>query len=168
VIQNGGKLVFANSALYLTASWIRVESGGSWIMGDETCKLTAKIVVTFVGARTTSNLMGTEPEGTRCRLLPLLLCATHAFGVSMRMSRQRRVRRQGHCLCWRLHRADSRASFCMFGLSLRIVLNVRVSGYYVRPDVDASVRDRQRRRHYTPAGGCRAVESRKSIVNPLG
>ncbi|KAG2383124.1 hypothetical protein C9374_004461 [Naegleria lovaniensis] len=61
VVQNNAKLIFSDLNLNLNIEYIRVDNGGSFIMGDETCPLQNKIVVTFYGARTTSNVIGSDP-----------------------------------------------------------------------------------------------------------
>jgi hypothetical protein len=58
-----GELIFPNSPINLNVSAIRVEQGGKLTLGSSSCRLTAKIVITFFGARnTTNNDLGTNPS----------------------------------------------------------------------------------------------------------
>ena len=57
-VARGGKLVFADRDLRLSVREIRVEAGGELWMGSETCRLFARINVTFVGTRADSENRG--------------------------------------------------------------------------------------------------------------
>jgi hypothetical protein len=57
-----GTLVFSDSQdVSLTAHWILVKSGGSLIIGSESCKYQHKTIITLTGSRTTDSEMGADP-----------------------------------------------------------------------------------------------------------
>jgi len=61
VVESGSSLIFNNVVLNLNVEFIKVKSGGSFIMGSATCPITNKIIVTFYGNRTTENIIGSDP-----------------------------------------------------------------------------------------------------------
>eukprot|EP01119_Soliformovum_irregulare_P016278 TRINITY_DN468_c0_g1_i2.p1 TRINITY_DN468_c0_g1~~TRINITY_DN468_c0_g1_i2.p1 ORF type:complete len:1287 (-),score=353.68 TRINITY_DN468_c0_g1_i2:91-3951(-) len=62
-ITVNGELIFNNSNIEFNCEWIRVQSGGSFLMGttEAGCAITNRIFVTFYGDRTTTSTIGTDP-----------------------------------------------------------------------------------------------------------
>jgi cell migration-inducing and hyaluronan-binding protein len=57
-----GSLVFSDSKdLALTAHWILVRTGGSLVIGSESCRYQHKVNITLTGSRTTTSEIGDDP-----------------------------------------------------------------------------------------------------------
>jgi len=61
IVASGGSLIFDNTLLNLDVEFIRVDAGGKFIAGSETCEINNKITITFFGSKTTANIIGTDP-----------------------------------------------------------------------------------------------------------
>jgi cell migration-inducing and hyaluronan-binding protein len=61
-ISIAGELIFNNVDTNLYTSGIRIEQGGKLLMGSSTCRLSAKIIITFTGDASTAYDLGTNPS----------------------------------------------------------------------------------------------------------
>src|SRR3989338_9664196 len=61
IVASGGSLIFDDKNIDLSVEWIRVDSGANFVMGSEACPINNKLKVSFVGNRTTSNIIGSDP-----------------------------------------------------------------------------------------------------------
>ncbi|PRP77174.1 hypothetical protein PROFUN_14515 [Planoprotostelium fungivorum] len=60
-ISISGTLVVANADVELSSEWIRVQNGGSLIVGTSDCPITKKVTITLNGLRGSTNEMGSDP-----------------------------------------------------------------------------------------------------------
>ncbi|KAG2382836.1 hypothetical protein C9374_004803 [Naegleria lovaniensis] len=61
IVRTGGSLIFDTKAMNVSVNYIRVESGGSFILGSNSCPMFKKIIFTFYGSETNANEIGVDP-----------------------------------------------------------------------------------------------------------